>query len=81
VRYWKTTWVWRRISSTFAVVTFEGRWAEVRVFVTGASGFIGSELSRALSDRGHRVSGLVRSDEGAARLRAVGGEPVRGDMR
>lgn len=53
----------------------------MRVFVTGVSGFVGSELSAVLAERGHVVLGLVRSDDGAARLRAVGGEPVRGDMR
>jgi nucleoside-diphosphate-sugar epimerase len=50
------------------------------IFVTGASGYIGSALTRALVVRGHRVRGLARSEAAAAKVRAAGGEPVRGDL-
>ncbi|MFJ4771049.1 NAD-dependent epimerase/dehydratase family protein [Streptomyces uncialis] len=50
------------------------------IFITGASGYIGSALTRTLVARGHRVRGLARSDAAEARIRANGGEPVRGSL-
>jgi dihydroflavonol-4-reductase len=52
------------------------------VFVTGATGMLGSNLVRELAARGARVRGLVRSTEKAERFLAdVAFEPVQGDMR
>ena len=52
----------------------------MRLFVTGASGWIGSASVTELMAAGHQVLGLARSDQGAAKVEKLGAEVVRGDL-
>jgi nucleoside-diphosphate-sugar epimerase len=52
----------------------------MRVFVTGASGHIGSPVVEELLGAGHEVVGLARSDDSAARIEALGATVRRGDL-
>jgi nucleoside-diphosphate-sugar epimerase len=52
----------------------------MRIFLTGATGFIGSAVAARLINAGYRVTGLTRSQQGAAALVASGIEPFFGDI-
>jgi nucleoside-diphosphate-sugar epimerase len=54
--------------------------ARATTFVTGAEGFIGTELVKVLVGRGHRVFGLAQCAEAAHRVRSAGAVPVMGDL-
>lgn len=49
-------------------------------FITGATGYIGRVVTEQAVCEGHTVHGLSRTEEGDARLRALGATPVRGDL-
>ena len=52
----------------------------MKIFVTGASGFIGSAVTTELLSHGHDVVGLARSEESADAIRALGASVIRGSL-
>jgi nucleoside-diphosphate-sugar epimerase len=53
---------------------------QMRIFVTGATGYIGRVVTERALAKGHAVHGLSRSEEGDVQLRALGATPVRGEL-
>ena len=53
----------------------------MRVFVTGAAGFIGTETTKELIANGHQVVGLARSDDNVQTLEKLGAEVRRGSLQ
>jgi len=53
---------------------------QLKIFLTGATGYIGGAIADAALADGHSVTGLARSDEAAAKLKTKGIVPVRGDL-
>src|SRR3954447_5400165 len=56
------------------------RFLQMRIFVTGASGWIASSVIPELLDAGHQVVGLARSDAAAEKVEALGAEVRRGEL-
>lgn len=52
----------------------------MKVFITGATGYIGGSVATRLLETGHDVIGLARSDDAAAALKKRGVEPLKGDL-
>lgn len=52
----------------------------MKIFITGASGFVGGAAARALAAKGHNVSAMSRSEKSDAVIRANGAIPVRCDL-
>jgi nucleoside-diphosphate-sugar epimerase len=52
----------------------------LKIFITGASGFIGGSIAAGLVRAGHRVRGLIRNTEHASELQRLGIEPVTGTL-
>jgi nucleoside-diphosphate-sugar epimerase len=53
----------------------------MRVFVTGAAGFIGTETTKELIANGHQVTGLARSEENVRTLKQLGAKVHRGSLQ
>ncbi len=51
-----------------------------RIFITGATGFVGANLTRLLLDRGHPIRALARPSSDLANLQGLNVEVVRGDL-
>jgi nucleoside-diphosphate-sugar epimerase len=71
---------YRQVPCGVGRIVFAQEECIMRVFVTGATGFIGSAVVGDLLDAGHQVVGLARSDAGAASLADAGAGVLRGSL-
>ena len=53
----------------------------MKIFVTGANGFVGSAVVKDLLEHGYEVLGLVRSEASAEKIKALGAEVHYGDIK
>jgi len=53
----------------------------MKIFLTGATGYVGSVVADKLQNKGYEIVGLARSEESEARLREKNIEPLRGDLK
>ena len=67
-------------SGVGSTTRWRSRGMGMKVFVTGASGYIGGSIAARLIEAGHSVTGLVRSETKAKSLEAIGIEPVLGSL-
>jgi nucleoside-diphosphate-sugar epimerase len=68
------------VSNADPTVVIETRENNLKIFITGANGYIGGSVASALIADGHRVRGLVRSNEKASAVAAHGVDPVVGSL-
>jgi nucleoside-diphosphate-sugar epimerase len=52
----------------------------MKIFITGASGFVGGAVARHFAQQGHDVVAMSRSEKSDAKIKEMGAQPVRGSL-